>query len=64
MQDAGEAGVAVKSAVLCDPATGRTDNLGFSQPVSVDDLKVVQILPQQRKICYGTEDTVTSGCLE
>ena len=48
VQDGGEAGVPVKSAVLSDPATGRTENLGFSQPVSVDDLKVVQILPTSR----------------
>ena len=44
--------VPVRSCVLCDPSTGSTE-LGFTQPVSVDDLKAVEILPVARPVAEG-----------
>ena len=36
--------VPVRSCILCDPSSGAND-LGFSQPVSVDQLRAVEVLP-------------------
>ena len=54
--------VPIRSCVLCDPATGKTD-LGFSQPVSVDQLKAVEVLPLARPAAEGRTRIRISGRL-
>ena len=42
----------MRSCVICDPSTGSTD-LGFTQPVSVDLLRSVEVLPLSRPVAEG-----------
>jgi hypothetical protein len=63
--------VPVRSCVLCDPATGSTE-LGFAQPVSVDQLRPVEILPLSQPVAEGSTrlkigdkyGTVVNQCID
>ena len=68
---AGGPGVPVRSCILCDPSTGSRE-LGFSQPVSIDHVYPVELLPTARPTEQGLTrikindkyGTITNQCVD